>query len=361
MNENNEVSQNPEKLKKEITEGMNNLLMGLVFDRTSRAIKKITQSADEPHPYYTVIVFALIVPIPGLLVALLFKETKYFWEYGIVGLLLLELTVAGMVAAKLNINYVLTNLKDHIVDAIELEKDLNDLREWLDSLWELQKQILFCSSFGIVIGTICIIYFSNVEGEFVGIGLTIFSLLIWMFASVPVYYIFRMVSLPRRLSQYQFTLFETHPNHSDVMRHLSLMLKEYTRVVAIFIATYTFCCSFYPPFQSINIIILAAGWVPLTIQFISNRAAQRQIVRNVKWKTLKEIEEKIKAIQLKANLAEKESIESIIRLMDFHDRISTSHDSGLDFRSRLEFLSQISLTLLAYLLANIDKVAALFQ
>ena len=148
-----------------------------------------------------------------------------------------------------------------------------------------------------------------------------------------------MVSLPLRLSHYQFTLFETHPNHSDVMRHLSLTLKNYTRVIAIFIATYTFFCSIFVPFWYFNIIILAAGWIPLTIQFIANRSAQRQIVRNAKWKTLKEIEGKIKAIQSDANLAEKESIESIIRLMDFHNRISASHDTGLDLRSRLEFLS----------------------
>lgn len=131
------------------------------------------------------IVFALIVPIPGLLAALLFNQTRYFSELGVPGLLLLELTVAGMVAAKLNINHVLANLRDHIVDSIETKKDLKDLRDWLVTLWALPKKILLCSSFGIMIGIISVVYFSGFEGEFIGFGLTIFSLLIWTFASVP--------------------------------------------------------------------------------------------------------------------------------------------------------------------------------
>jgi hypothetical protein len=80
------------------------------------------------------------------------------------------------------------------------------------------------------------------------------------------------------------------------------------------------------------------------------------ITRNAKWKTLKEVELKIKNIQKEGDLADKETIESINRLMDYHDRINATYDAALEVRARGSLLNQILLTLLAAALANIDSI-----
>jgi hypothetical protein len=352
------------ELKQEITSGMYTLLMGLIFEYTSRLIQKLTRSAIPPPFYYTVIIVAFViqlVQVPGLLVAILLKETHQYSELFVVGSLAIELAFAGIVVAKININYVLQNLRDHAVDAIESIDNLSDLHYWLSYFWAVRKQLSFAVAFGIIAGALTAVGFSRTTKEFIGLGVTITSILAWTIAVIPVYYMLLMAILPFRLSRYQYDLFDANPSRSEVLRRLSLTLKNYTYVVAIFIAFTTFFYGVNSSTRSLNIIVLIIGWIPLSVQSFSNRFALRTIARNAKWKTLKEIELKIKKIQEKANLADKATMECITRLMDYHDRISAMYDSALDLRARLSFLNQIFLTLLAYALSNIDSIINIFR
>jgi hypothetical protein len=354
------------ELKQEITCGMQILLMGLIFDYTGRLIQKLTRRSSSPPFYYLVIVVALIIHLPGLLSAMVLNENRQFARLWMGGFLSLELAIAGLVVAKININYVLQNLRDHVVDAIEPLDHLSDLQQWLPNFWAIRKQVIFFVTCGLVLGTWSMFSWSQMMGEFVGWSFAVSAFLMWAILGVPAYYIFLMVLLPLRLSRYRYNLFEANPNHSDVVRHLSLTLKNYTYVIAGFFAFATFFFGVASPIPSLrswnfSIIILVTGWIPLTAQFISNRAALKQIVRTAKWRTLKAIECRIKTIQDRADLADKETMECITRLMDYHDRISATHDTALEFRARLSFVTQILLTVLAYILSNIDRILAIFQ
>jgi hypothetical protein len=170
-----------------------------------------------------------------------------------------------------------------------------------------------------------------------------------------------MLLLPIRLSHYQYDLLEAYPNHSDVMRHLSLTLKNYTYVIAIFIAIYTFLYGAYSPLRSLNLVVLIAGWIPLTIQYMNNRSAIKTITRRAKWNTLKKIECKIKSLYKEADLADKATLETITRLTDYHNQISTARDSAYDLRSTINFLNQLLLPLLAFALANVEDILKLFR
>lgn len=307
------------------------------------------------------IVVALIVPLPGWFTSIVLNESRQFGELSVIGSFALELMVIAMVVAKLNINYVLRNLRDHIVDAIESVENLADLEKWLGALWELPKQILFCVAFGIIVSTVMIVNLSRNAGEFVGFGTTLLALIGLTFVAVPIYYIFQMLLLPTRLSHYPYDLFEAYPNHSDVMRHLSLTLKNYTYVIAIFIAIYTFLYGAYSPLRSFNVLVLIAGWIPLTIQYINNRSAIKVITRTAKWNTLKKIESRIKMLYKEANLTDKEIMESVARLMDHHNQISNTRDSTYDFRSTMNFINQLLLPLMAFALSNIEDIVRLFR
>ena len=361
MQKDTELVKKRNELKQTITQGRKRLLMGIIFDRINRIIQKLTRNPKPPPFYYTVVILFLIVPLPGLFTAILLNETRQFTELCIVGSVALELVVIGMVVAKLNINYVLENLRDHIIDAIESVDNLDDLREWLVSLWALQKQILFCVIFGVAVSILMIVNLSHNAGVFIGFGMTITAMIGLTFVGVPIYYIFSMLWLPARLSHYQYDLFEAYPNHSDVMRHLSLILKNYTYVIAISIAIYTFLYGVYSPLRSFNIIVLITGWLPLTIQYMNNRSAIKTITRRAKWNTLKKIECKIKTLYAEANLADKATMESLTRLTDYHHQISTSRDSAYDLRSTINFLNQLLLPLLAFGLAHIEEILKLFR
>ena len=345
------------ELKQEITSGMHILLMGLIFEYMSRLIQKLRHGAPPPPFYCTAILVAFLVQfiqVPGLLVAFLLDETHHYSELSLVGSLFIELAFAGVLVAKININYVLQNLRDHIVDAIESIDDLCDLHDCLSSFWAVRKQLSFAIVFGVIAGALTAIGVSLTTKEFIGVGFTISASLVWTIALIPVYYLFLMTILPFRLSRYHYNIYKANPIRSDVLRYLSLMLKNYTYVVAVFMAFATFFCGINSSTRSLNFIVLVVGWIPLTFQFLSNRFSLSTIARNAKWKTLKEVEMKIRRIEEQADLADKETIESITRLMDYHDRINATHDAALELRARLTFINQIMLTLLASALANID-------
>lgn len=360
MQQDEDLIQKRNELKQKITAGMKKLLMGLIFDYASRVIQKLTRRASPPSIYYTVIFVAVVIQLVGLLLALILNETLQYTKYFIIVFLGLESAVVINMAAKMSIIYVLQNIRDHIVDAIESVDNLNDLLHGLSNFWAVRKQVFFSLVFGIIVDALAVVILRQVTGEFVGFSITIAALLGWTIIGVSIYHVLQMLLLPSRLTPYQYNLFEASPIHSDVLRHLSLTLKNYTSVLTVLIAFSTLLWSVDSSATALSLIVLMIGWIPLTIQFLSNRAAINKIARNAKWKTLKAIEVQVKTIQKAANLADKETMECITRLLDYHDRIAATHDAKLEFRARVSFLNQILLTLLAYLLANFDSILSLF-
>ncbi len=67
------------------------------------------------------------------------------------------------------------------------------------------------------------------------------------------------------------------------------------------------------------------------------------------------------AIQVSGNLAEKETADALMRLSDIYQRVYANNTTSLDFRTALNFFSQMMLPLLGLLLANFDKVKAFFH
>jgi hypothetical protein len=54
-------------------------------------------------------------------------------------------------------------------------------------------------------------------------------------------------------------------------------------------------------------------------------------------------------------------MEAINRLLDYHDRVKDTRGSALDLRASLNFLNSLLLPPLAFLLADLDRLLALFK
>lgn len=361
MRRDSKLTEKKNELKQEITVGMNSLLMGLIFDRTSRTIQKITRKSLPPSFYYTVIVVELVIPIPGLFITILLDESRQFAKWGTTWLVGLEISLACVVAAKLTMGHILANLRDHIMDAIQSVRDLADFQKWLEDIWAPWKPASFAIVWGLASSTLFLTVVSVLSGEFVGLGFAVSSCLVGIFFWVVVYHMLQMLVLPSRLSKYQFELYEANPRDSEVIRHLARVLNRYAYILAPLVTLVTLFFASNSSTSWFNIVILLVGWIPLTLQFISNQSAMTSIIANAKGKYLKTIEQKIKMIQARADLADTETMESINRLMDFHERVSATRDSTLDLRAGLSFLNQLLLPLLAFVIANLDNLRKLFR
>jgi len=94
--------------------------------------------------------------------------------------------------------------------------------------------------------------------------------------------------------------------------------------------------------------------------FALNHTSLSSIIRRAKWKTLNEIQVKVEKLQAVENFEDKETMEAINRLMDYHDRVKATRNSALDFGTYLNFINSLLLPLLAFILGNLDLVLNLF-
>jgi hypothetical protein len=111
---------------------------------------------------------------------------------------------------------------------------------------------------------------------------------------------------------------------------------------------------------SYGILLVLSYWLALIAIFTLNQTSLSSIIRRAKWKMLNEIQSKVENLQAAENFEEKETMEAINRLMDYHDRVKATRDSALDFRTYLSFFNSLLLPLLAFILGNLDLVLKLF-
>jgi hypothetical protein len=68
----------------------------------------------------------------------------------------------------------------------------------------------------------------------------------------------------------------------------------------------------------------------------------------------------VEKLQTSKDFGNQETMDAIKRLMDYHDRVKSTRDSALDFRTYLSFINSLLLPLLAFILGNLDLVLKLF-
>ena len=179
-----------------------------------------------------------------------------------------------------------------------------------------------------------------------------------LFCEVGLYCVLWMLRLPPPLGRYQYRLYELDPVNSKVIGHLSRMLNTWVYVLAAYFAFGTCLTASFRTrgIEWFGAFLVFVGWIPTSVQFISNQVALSTIVTTAKWQTLNELQAKISKLHTEANPADKEAMEAINRLMDLHDRVRATRNSTLNLRTGLNFLNQLMLPFLAFLLANVDRL-----
>jgi len=81
----------------------------------------------------------------------------------------------------------------------------------------------------------------------------------------------------------------------------------------------------------------------------------------VKWNTLNEIQARVQNLQATKNYENKETMDSIKRLMEYHNQVKATRNSAIDFSAILGFINSLLLPLLAFALGNLDLVLNLFS
>jgi hypothetical protein len=363
MTEETALIEKREELKRQLAAGEYKTLWDGMLDGTGRLIQKLTRSAEPPSFWYSAVVIALMTLLISFFTSILLGEFYPLRRE----VILLEISETGavltlVIGGKILSGIVFATLHDHLLDAIESGADLADLQRWLVAVSNVKKPLFFCLAYGILLGLYTSISISTTRGGFVGFGPTILSVILISQFGMFVYYLFLYLTLPARLSRYQFKLYAADPSSSEVIDHLSDMLNNVVYIAAVLAAIATLASVLFGLMTLTHIIrLVLTGWGPLIALFVINQYTLAKIITKAKWKTLNEIQAQIERLRAQEEIPSEKTLAHLGKLMDYHDRIKATRNSALDLRAGLNFLNSLLLPLLAFVLANLKEVLKLFS
>ncbi|MBE7470442.1 MAG: hypothetical protein DPW09_03870 [Anaerolineae bacterium] len=352
-----------EELKRQLAAGEYQTLIDVILDRTGRLIQKLTRNPKLPSFWYSAAVIILLTSLISFLISILLGEFSPLRRAHIPReIALMGLSFAGIIAIKVYVGMLFTTLRSKLLDAIGFAKDLNDLQHWLIGLCEVRRHLFFSLAFAFLTFFYAVIFIAPLMGGISGFGASFSVVVNGFIGGIMIYYLFLALSLPVRLSRYQFKLYGADPSSSEVVDSLADMLNNFVFITAVLAALATLIFAFLGVLNLASLVfIVFAIWIPLTTLFIINQYALSKIITTAKWKTLNDIQAKIEKLQTQEELPGKETLEHLNKLMDYHNRIKATRNSALDLRAGLNFLNSLLLPLIAFVLGNLDKILAYFS
>jgi hypothetical protein len=235
----------------------------------------------------------------------------------------------ALIANKVNVRAFLNTFYGPLLDRMERSSDILDLGNWLIRNFRLRFPLVF----GFILGPIL-------------------AVLLYLY---PFYLMF-----PPQLHRYHFDLYTPDPSSSEVVGRLSRLLSFILYVTMGYIVLLMLGLGF---FDILSVKTLLPGFLisllvfsPMVIMYAAGQYHLSDVIVRAKWGMLNELQEKIEKLSGGDEIPDKDGLDRLSKLMDYHDRIKLTPNSALNFRASLNFLNSLLLPILAFILANLDKV-----
>jgi hypothetical protein len=361
-----------EELKRRLAAGEYKTLVDVFLIWTDQLVRKLTR-LSQPLPIWIVaIILILFVNLIGFAVNTIAGDwtntIKYFELLGLkieLGILwkLWDSILAVTVLLVINgfIGRIFALWRSEVLDATESIVSLKKFEDWLEGICNRRLHFILAIVGGLFANFISgsIVSSVNVQYAFIGIGFALMQILNYIINFSSFYLFFMFIILAVGLRQYDIKLFAADPSSSELLSRLSGVLSLIVYMVAVF-AAISVPVSTLIGLTTADTLVLLFLWVPIAAMFILNQSSLSSIVRRVKWKTLNEIQVKVERLRASRSFGSPKTMDTINKLMNYHDRVKATRDSALDFRTYLSFINSLLLPLLAFILGNLDLVLKLF-
>lgn len=361
---NSTIMQKRAEIKSRIEVGNYKNLADKILDGMGLILKKIARRTTMPSTWISALALYLFSLLVGFTPVFLFDQ-KLAYRAIINNLVFIIITTGflALLLGKIYIDKTFEIFRNQVIDALQSIDDLLNLQKWIEIVISSKFQFITGLFYSISMPSILIIVLMRSPIGFIGIG-TILAILFPTFQSgVLAYYLVVCLILPGRLSRYEYKLYLNDPSQSDVMDHLSNILTNGLFFFSLMMALSTLSLSYMWRFYSIEvgIFILSILWIPIIAIFILNQIALTKIVTISKKRKLKEIQTRIEKLETDDDIANRETIEAIHRLMDYHDRIKDTKNAAFNFRSVINFFNSLLLPLISALGSRIGEIIELLR
>ncbi len=360
-----------EELKRRLAAGEYKTLVDIFLGWFERLLRKITRRS-EPLPLWVVtvvlcvLVLLIVYTIEYVTVdsATLRKVNEsYGLGYGIgflIGMFTLILLIIASIVINQYIGRLLALWRDSILDKTESIISLNDFEDWLNMTCNWRLHLFLMVILTILILPPFLNRMGAVYGMDIGYGILLVMVIGGIFGLTILYQLLMLILLSARLRRYDLKLFSADPGSSEIISRLSGELGFFIYFFAIFAAIMTLSTSQAGGLSSFGFMLVLAYWLPITALFILNQTSLSSIIRRAKWKTLNEIQARVEKLQEAENYSDKETMEAINRLMNYHNQVKATRNSAIDLGTALNFINSLLLPLIAFILGNLDFVMKMF-
>ncbi|HEX6271367.1 MAG TPA: hypothetical protein VFZ43_14105, partial [Anaerolineales bacterium] len=341
--------------------------VGALISRTKLPRNASTQEGEGFPSYWTNgIVLTVLTFLLGLGLSFLVRETLSTAEL-VFTLWASAMGALSLIANKVNVRAFLNTFHGPLLERMERSVDLEDLGSWLKRNFRLSFPLIFGLLLGPALGLALYNGWRTGHGNptfHVGSFLTI--TLACMEAMWVGYYLYPFyLMFPPQLHRYHFDLYTPDPSSSEVVGRLSRLLTFILYVTMGYIIQLMIGLGFFDVLSEQTIVpgfILSLLVIsPMVIMYAAGQYHLSDLITRSKWKMLNEVQTKIEKLYGGEDIPDKETLDRLSKLMDYHDRIKSTPNSALNFRASLNFLNSLLLPILAFVFANLDKVLEVIE
>lgn len=356
-----------------VLDGVGAVFQSLFDPRNARARKTFlpadasTQETDNfPSYWLNSIAIAFFTFLIGWVIAALNGRSFSPDEYKLT-LWAVATGALALIANKVNIRAFLNTFRISCADKMLRVSDVDNLENWLAGNFKVWKPLLS----GLVIGPLLgwFLYTSWLMnhpldtfhlGPFVTVALSCIQA-VWVGYYLYPFY----VAFPSRLNRYHFDLYTPDPSSSEVVGRLSRLLTFILYVTMGYIVWLTIGLTYVDVLTAETptpgLLFSVFIWAPTVILYAAGQFHLSDVITRAKWKILNEVQTKVEELYKERKIPDKETLDRINELMDYHDRIKGTPNSALNLRAGLNFLNSLLLPILAFVIANFKEVLGFFR
>jgi hypothetical protein len=354
MTRETDLAEAREELKRQLTDGTHKSSIDVILASVGRVLQRLTRRPNPPAPWASALAIALLVSLVAGAASLLAGGwSRDAFETIALGGVLIFL---NLVIARSTFRRAFDTLRDKLLDGLESGAGLTGLRAWLVSSGRLRWPALL----GLVIYALFAAFIlpnpvenpSPVETIIVGA-----VMLLW--TGFLMYYMLLFVILPLRLGRCEFKLHAEDPVSTEVLVDWSGMMSYAAYMFAFMLATGTLFTVTAVTFTRTTLLFIIPRWLPLVALFVVNQAAISGLITRSKRATLNDVEAQMEALRPEGEPASNETMETLLWVWDYHDRIKATRDSAIDIKGVMNLVNTLLIPLLAFLWANREAISEL--
>ena len=339
-------------------------LVGLVLGRVGLLIQKMSRRPRPTALWYSALLVAVLVLLLDFGISLALGEFRSSYRSNFVWV---ETVVAGIIfalptALDAHLGYLFRVLRESLVHEIQDVDSLADLEGWIARVQSAGGALLLGLACALVGSSYFLVPQIALGQEIRTVGPLTLGGVFFLVCGAALYHSIHVLVLPLRLSRWRLRIYALDPSSSQVVEDVSNIAMTFTYVVGAFMAAVTLVLALIGWTAAPAIVpVVAVAWAFIIALFATSQYALHQLIVRTKRGTLNDLQMTIERLHAEGDLAEKDTVEALNRLLDYYERIKETPNSALNLRTGLGFINSLLLPLLAFLLANLEHIIGLFR